>query len=216
VGRGYWKIALTDHDYIIEHLIRTGDRLGASHRSIQEAILFYTQGNMYLSDQAIKVWETAFPELRAVDVSPPQPGGDCIRFVTFVTSNLSYYSSDKTITMGDILASTDKTLAPVVAARYLTYSVSPNTPSSKRMIGYFDVQRGQPESQSEYVRIIGHHSQIEQAIRIGFAENYHSCAIQDVIFYINHEVAAPTTGSDFGRESAGCVPLSLFQPTPGG
>ncbi len=216
-GRGYWKIALTDHDYIIEHLIRTGDRLGASHRSIQEAILFYTQGNMYLSDQAIKVWETAFPELRAVDVSPTQPGGDCIRFVTFVTSNLSYYSSDKTITMGDILASTDKTLAPVVAAQDLTYSISPNTPSSKRTIRVFLMsQRGQPTSQSEYVSIIGHHSQIEQAIRIGFAENYHSCAIQDVIFYINHEVAAPTTGSGLWQRIGGVRTPVPVQPTPGG
>ncbi|GAK56102.1 hypothetical protein U27_03064 [Candidatus Vecturithrix granuli] len=216
-GRGYWKIALTDHDYIIEQLIRTGDRLGASHRSIQEAILFYTQGNMYLSDEALEVWETAFPELRAIDVSPTPPAGDCIRFVTVVTTNLSYYSSGRTITMGDILASNDKTLAPVVAAQDLTYSVSPNTPSSKRMLRVFLMsQRGQPTSQSEYVSIIGHNTQIEQAIRIGFAENYHSCAIQDVIFYINHEVAAPTTGSGLWQRIGGVRTPVPGQPTPGG
>lgn len=217
-GRGYWKIALTDHDHIIEQLIRTGDRLGASHRSIQEAILFYTQGNMYLSDEALQVWETAFPELSAVDVSPTPPAGDCTRFVTVVTSNLSYYSSGRAITIGDILASNDKTLSPVVAAQDLNYSVSPNTSSSKRMLRVFLMsQRGQPTSQSEYVSIIGHDAQIEQAIRIGFAENYHPCAIQDVIFYINHEVAAPTTGRGLWERIGGTrPPVPPVQPTPGG
>ena len=217
-GRGYWKIALTDHDHIIEQLIRTGDRLGASHRSIQEAILFYTQGNMYLSDEALRVWETAFPELSAVDVSPTQPDGDCVHFVTVVTSNLSYYSSGRAITVGDILASNDKTLSPVVAAQDLNYSVSPNTSSSKRMLRvYLMSQRGRPTSQSEYVSIIGHDQQIERAILIGTAENYHPCAIQDVIFYINREVAAPTTGRGLWERIGGVQPgIPPIQPTPGG
>ena len=121
---------------------------------------------MYLSDEALRVWENAFPELNPVDVSPTPIDGDCVRFVTVVTSNLSYYSSGKTITIGDILASNDKTLSPVVAAQDLNYSVSPNTSISKRMLRVFLMsQRGQPTSQSEYVSIIGHNSQIEQAIR---------------------------------------------------
>jgi hypothetical protein len=78
-------------------------------------------------------------------------------------------------------------------------------------------QRGQPNSQSEYVSIIGHDAQIEQAIRIGFAENYHPCAIQDVIFYINHEVAAPTTGRGLWERIGGTrPPVPPVQPTPGG
>ena len=64
-------------------------------------------------------------------------------------------------------------------------------------------------------KIIGHNAQIEQAIRLGFAENYHSCAIQDVIFYINHEVAAPTTGSGLWQRIGGVLTPVPVQPTPG-
>lgn len=215
-GRGYWTVTLSDHDYVLEQLVRTGYRINASHNSIQEAILYYTQGSMQLSKEAITVWETTFPELRVVDVSPPQPIGDCARFVIFVTTNQSYYASSRIVTTGDVLASNDPQCAPVVAGDDLSYSVSANTPTSKRVLRiYLLTQRNQPTSRSEYVSIMSHSSQIEQVIRIGTAENYHACAIQDVIFYVNREVAAPTTGKGlWDRMNGQITPIPPIS-TPG-
>lgn len=215
-GRGYWTIALADHDHILEYLIRTGDRIGASHTSIQQVILFYTQGDMQLTDDALEIWQTAFPELKAEDVSP-EPSDDCVLFVTFVSSNLSYYSSSRTITVGDVLASTDPSLTTVAAAQDLTYSVSPNTQSSKQLIRVFPMKNtGFPDAQSEYVSIIDHNSQIEQAIRIGYAEQYTSCEIRDVIFYINRQVAAPTIGKRLWERIGGGAQTPVPPvPTPG-
>ena len=217
-GRGYWKISLADHDHIIEQLIRTGDRMGALHSSIQQAILFYTQGNMALTDEALDVWENAFPELDVSDVTPDPTPGNCTRFVTVVTTNLSYYPSSRAIMIGDILASNDSILSPVVAAEDLNFSVGADTQSSKRLLRVFLMsKRGQPTAQSEYVSVISHNSQIERAIRIGFAEQYHPCAIQDVIFYINHEVAAPTTGKGLWERIGGVQPTipPITSPTTG-
>jgi hypothetical protein len=75
-------------------------------------------------------------------------------------------------------------------------------------------QRGQPSEQSEYVKVIHHDSRIEQAIRIGNAEQYHACAIQDVIFYINGEVPSLTIGKGlWDRLGGGTQPTPT--PTPG-
>jgi hypothetical protein len=211
--RGYWIVTIVDHDHIAEQLIRTGDQMGAQFGSIQQAIFYYTQGDVQLTDEALEVWETAFPELKA-EVSPtPYPYGDCVYFVTVVTANLSYYAASRTITVGDILASSNPLLSPVVAAEDLNFSVSPNTQSSKRLLRvYLMSPRGQPSEQSEYVKIITHNSQIEQAIRIGTAEQYHACAIQDVIFYINHEVPSLTIGKGLWDRLGGTLPPV---PTPG-
>ncbi len=214
--RGYWITAIIDHYHIAEHLIRTGDRMGAQFDSIQQAIFYYTQGNVQLTGEALKVWETAFPELK-VDTTPsPYPYGDCVYFVTVVTTNLSYYSSGRTIMIGDILASSSPSLSPVVAAEDANFTVSPNTQKSKRLLRvYLMSRRGQPSEQSEYVRVINHNNQIEQAIRIGHAEQYHPCAIQDVIFYINHEVPSLTIGKGLWERLGGTQPPAPPVPTPG-
>lgn len=214
--RGYWITTLVDHDHIAEQLIRTGDRMDAQYTSIQQAIFYYTQGNVQLTGEAAEVWATAFPELKT-ELSPtPYPYGDCIRFVTVVTTNLSYYASSRTITIGDILASNSPSLSPVVAAEDLYFSVSANTQSSKRLLRiYLMSQRGQPSEQSEYVRVIQHDSRIEQAIRIGNAEQYHACAIQDVIFYINGEVPSLTIGKGLWDRLGGTVPTPTPTPTSG-
>ena len=215
--RGYWITTLVDHDHIIEQLIRTGDRMDAQYSSIQQAIYYYTQGNVQLTGEAAKVWATAFPELKAETSPYPYPYGDCIRFVTVVTTNPSYYSSSRTITIGDILASNNQMLSPVVAAEDLDFRISANTQSSKRLLrAYLMAQRGQPSEQSEYVKVINHNSQIEQVIRIGNAEQYHACAIQDVIFYINGEVPSLTIGKGlWDRLGGGTQTPVPAVPTPG-
>jgi len=196
-NRGYWITTLIDHDHIAEQIIRTGDRLGATYTSIQQALFYYTQGTVQLSGEAAEVWREAFPELNA-QATPPDGGqqvGECINFVTVVSNNLSSYSASRAITVGDILAPADPGLAPVVAAEDTNFSVAGNTSDSKRALRvYFLSKRGQPSPQSEYVSIITHDSQIEQAIRIGVAEQHHSCAIQDVIWYLKNEVPNLTIG----------------------
>ena len=212
--RGYWILALIDHDHIAEQLIRTGDHMSARFDSIQQAIFYYTQENVQLTGEAQDVWENAFPELK-ISVSPtPSPYGDCLWFVTVVTSNLSYYSSSRAITVGDILAANNPALSPVVAAEDVNFSISPNTQQSKRVMRvYLMSQRGRPSEQSEYVSIINHNSQIEQAIRIGTAEQYHPCAIQDVIFYINHEVPSLTIGNGLWNRLGGTLtPIPTSAP----
>jgi hypothetical protein len=212
--RGYWIVTLVDHDHITEQLIRTGERMEASYASIQDAIFYYTQGRQLTGD-ALDVWETAFPELKIVDTQPtPYPYGDCMYFVTVLTNNLSYYSSSRALTIGDVLVSNDPMLSSVVVAEDVSFSVAPNTPNSKRLVRvYLMSQGGKPSEQSEYVSVITHHAQIEQAIRIGYAESYHPCAIQDVIFYINHEVPALTIGQGLWDRLGGTQPAPV--PTPG-
>lgn len=189
--RGYWKLILVDHDHVAEQLIRTGNRLGSSHNSIQQAILFYTQGNMALSNEAKIVFYTAFPELEVP--SPPQVCPPCMYCVTLVTDNLSQYSSSKSVMIGDVLGPKDPGLSPVVAAEDLSYTVSPETAGSKRLLKTLSMKRqGVPYEQSEYVSILSHDSQIERVIRIGIAENYDNCAIQDVVWYLNKEVTSLT------------------------
>jgi len=213
--RGYWITALVDHDHITEQLIRTGDRMRAQYNSIQQAIFYYSQGNVQLTGEAAEVWVTAFPELKAETSPTPYPYGDCVYFVTVVTTNLSYYTSSRTIMIGDILASNNPSLSPVAAAVDLNFSVSANTQSSKRLLRVFLMsQRGQPSAQSEYVKVINHSNQIEQAIRIGNAEQYHACAIQDVIFYINHEVPSLTIGKGLWDRLDGTQPPTPPVPTP--
>ncbi len=197
-GRGYWTIALADHDHILEYLIRTGERIRASHTSIQQTILFYTQGNMQLTDDALAVWDTAFPELREA-AATPTPSGDCVIFVSLVSSNQSHYSSSRTVSVGDILASNDPSLTTVVSSQDLSFSVPPNTQGSKQLFRVFPMKkRGRPNTQSEYVSVIDHNSQIERAIRIGYAEHFTSCEIQDVILYLNREVPSLTIGRRLG------------------
>ncbi len=218
-GRGYWTIALADHDHILEQLIRTGERIGANHRSIQQAILFYTQGGRNLSDDALEVWESAFPEFAIVedgqDGEPPVDG-TCSHFVTLVASNVSYYSSARNVTIGDILAPKDPSLSPVVAAEDLNYSVSPGTQQTKRLLKVFLMKNiGRPLPEDEYVSIINHNSRIERVIRIGQAESYANCAIQDVIFYLNGVVATPTTGENlWERVGGGGNGTPVPTPTP--
>lgn len=215
--RGYWITTLIDHEHIAEHLIRTGDQMGAQYNSIQQAIFYYTQGNIQLTGEAAKVWATAFPELKAGTSPTPYPDGDCIYFVTVVTTNLSYYASSRTITIGDILASNSPALSPVVAAEDISFNVSANTQSSKRLLRvYLMSQRARPSEYSEYVKVIHHDSRIEQAIRIGNAEQYHACAIQDVIFYINGEVPSLTIGKGlWDRIGGGTQTPVPSVPTPG-
>ncbi len=203
-GRGYWTIALADHDHVLEQLIRTGDRIGALHRSVQEAILFYTQGDMQLSDAGLEVWESAFPELKAEPSPEQEEIGDCVHFVTVVSANLSQYTSSRSVRIGDILAPRAPGLSTVIAAEDLGYSVAPTTQASKRLLRVFLMQQtGIPTPESEYVSIINHDSRAEQAIRIGFAEQYSPCAIQDVVFYFNRVVAAPTIGKKLWERIGG-------------
>jgi hypothetical protein len=204
--RGYWITTIIDHDHIAEQLIRAGEQLGAEFDSIQQAIFYYTQGNVQLTGEALAVWNAAFPELNA-EVSPTPPSVDgCTYFVMVVTSNLTWYTAGHTITIGDILASSDPSLSPVVAAEDVNFNISPNTQSSKRLLRvYLMSKRGQPSENSEYVRIITHDSQIERAIRIGIADQYHACAIQDVIWYFNHEVPSLTIGKGLWDRIGGYV-----------
>lgn len=194
--RGYWLLTLVDHDHIAEQIIRTGERMRAQFDSIQQAIFYYTQTNVRLTDEAQKVWDTAFPELRTgAAPTPPTDDSDCVRFVTVVTSNLSYYAANRALTVGDILAANNPALSPVAAAVDVTINVSTTTAAARQILRvYLMSQRGQPSEQSEYVSLVSHSSQIEQVIRIGTAEGEHPCAIQDVIFYLNNEVPALTTG----------------------
>ena len=211
-GRGYWTIALTDHDHIAEQLIRTGDRMGALHDSIQEAVWFYTLGNTQLSTEGKKVWQTAFPELAPETTSPTTPG-NCVQFVTYVAGNQSSYSSKRNLTVGDILGASDASLGPVVAAEDLSTVVPANTSSSKQAVRVYLMRKsGQPGSQSEYVSVINHSSQIERAIRVGHAENYHPCAIQDVVFYVNRDVATLTLGQQLWTRLGNAA----ITPTPSG
>ncbi len=195
-GRGYWTSALVDHDHVIEQLIRTGDRIGALHNSIQQAVLFYTQGDMVLTDEALKVWQTAFPELQATPSATPVPNnGSCGLFVMAVSSNRTQYPVTRTIMIGDVLGASTKTLSTVVAAEDLRYSIPANTKNSKRLLRVFVMKKqGRPASESEYVNVINHHKELEQVIRIGQAGNDHPCAIQDVIWYVNKEVPSLTLG----------------------
>lgn len=81
----------------------------------------------------------------------------------------------------------------MVAAEDLSYTVSPETAGSKRLLKTLSMKRqGVPYEQSEYVSILSHDSQIERVIRIGIAENYDNCAIQDVVWYLNKEVTSLT------------------------
>lgn len=214
--RGYWITTLIDHDHIAEQLIRTGNRMDASPTSIQQAIFYYTQGTSQLSGEAAAVWAAAFPELATAPKQTPYPYGDCLQFVTVVTSNLSYYSAGRAITIGDILAPNSPALATVVAAEDLSFNVSPNTSNSKRLLRvYLMSHQGIPSENSEYVRVINHSGQIEQAIRIGTAEHYHPCAIQEVIFYINHEVPSLTIGKGlWDRLGGGTIPTPTPPPGP--
>ncbi len=211
-GRGYWKITLMDHDHVAEHVIRTGSRMGALHASIQQAILFYTLGDMQLTSEALDVWETAFPELTQAAVTPT-PAAGCTYFVTMLTSNLSHYSSSRSIMIGDVLGPKDNMLSSVVAAEDLTYNIPANTKDSPRLIKVFLMsKRGQPSSESPYVSIINHHAQIERVIRIGVAENHHACAIQDVIWYINNEVSSLSQGKALWERLEG---VATPTPSPG-
>jgi hypothetical protein len=212
--RGYWITTLIDHDHIAEQLIRTGDRMGATYSSIQQAIYYYTQGSVQLTGEAAEIWETAFPELKTELTPTPYPYGDCMYFVTMVTSNLSAYSAGRSISVGDILASNNSSLSRVVAAEDLDFTVSPNTPTSKRTLRvYLMSQRGKPTEQSEYVQIINHSSQLEQVIRVGIAERYHACAIQEVIYYINGEISSLTIGKGLWDRLGGGGTGGI-QPTP--
>ncbi len=211
-NRGYWITTLIDHDHIAEQLIRTGDRLGATYTSIQQALFYYTQATVQLSGQAAEVWREAFPELNA---QASQPGGgqtgECINFVTVVSNNLSYYTASRAISIGDILAPADAGLSTVVAAEDINFSVSANTPNSKRALRvYLLSKRGQPSPQSEYVSIINHDTQIERAIRVGMAEQYHACAVQDVIWYLKSEVSGLTIGQGLWNRLGG----TAIPPTP--
>ena len=207
--RGYWITTIIDHDHIAEQLIRAGEQWGAEFDSIQQAIFYYTQGNVELTGEALAVWNEAFPELNA-EVSPTHTPNDCTYFVTVVTSNLTRYQAGQAITIGDILASSDSSLSPVVAAEDVNFNISPNTQTSKRLLRvYLMSKHGQPSEDSEYVRIITHSSQIEKVIRFGIARQYHACAIQDVIWYINHEVPSLTIGKGLWDEIGGYV-----TPTP--
>lgn len=215
-NRGYWITALIDHDYIAEQLIRTGDRLDADYESIQQALLYYTQASAQLSGEAAKIWREAFPELNA----QATPGGDqinpqqCVSFVTVVSTNMSYAAAPRTTTIGDILAPAETGLAPVIAAEDMDFSVSAGTQTSRRTLRvYLLSKRGQPSPQSEYVSVIDHDSQLERAIRIGRAENYHACAIQDVIWYARSEVPNLTTGQGLWDRLGGTSPTPA--PTPG-
>jgi hypothetical protein len=216
--RGYWITTLIDHDHIAEQLIRTGDRMGATYSSIQQAIYYYTQGSVQLTGEAANIWKTAFPELETELTPTPYPYGDCMHFVTVVTSNLSAYSAGRSISVGDILAAKNPSLPLVVAAEDLNFNVSPNTPDSKRTLRVYPMsQQGKPSQQSEYVKVINHSSQLEQAIRIGVAERYHPCAIQEVILYINGEIPSLTIGKGlWDRLSGGAKPSPTPPvPTPG-
>lgn len=194
-GRGYWTIALTDHNQVAEHIIRTGNNLNAQHVNIQQAILYYTHGNTQLSTEAVKIWQTAFPELISA-VATPTSLPDCLSFITYSASNPSQYASQRKISIGDVLGSSDASLSRVVAAEEVTYTVPANAQASKYTVKVFQMSlRGQSSAQSEYVSIIKHDAKIENAIRIGTAENYRPCAIQDVIYYLNREVSSLTTGA---------------------
>lgn len=215
--RGYWITSLIDHDHIAEQLIRTGDGMEASYNSIQQAIFYYTQGNVALSGEAADVWANAFPEL-TTEISPtPYPYGDCTNFVTVVTSNLSYSTAGRMISVGDVLAPANSSYAQVVAAEDVNYNLSPNTTSAKQVLRvYLMSQRGRPTEQTQYVRIVNHNTQIEQAIRVGTAEQYHPCAIQDVIFYMNNEVASLNLGqrlwARLGGGTGSYTPVPTYPP----
>jgi hypothetical protein len=213
-SRGYWITALIDHDHIAEQIIRTGNRMGARYASIQQALYYYTQGNVQLTGQAADIWREAFPEL-AAQAAQPGPGqtGECVHFVTVVSQNISAYQSSRTITIGDILAPVDASLSPVVAAEDAAITVSANTPSSKRGLRVYVLsKRGQPSPQSEYGSVINHDSQIERVIRIGIAEQYHACAIQDVIWYLKNEVPTLTIGQSLWNRLGGTGQVPT--PTP--
>ncbi len=198
-GRGYWMISLSDHNHVAEQLIRTGNRIGALHASIQQAILFYTQGSVQLTGEALKVWQSAFPELKVGQVQP-NPGtgtgtGNCLTFVTYAATNATQHASTRKVTVGDVVAAKDQMSSQVVAAEDLTYTVPANAQEAKYLLKVFMMAKtAQPTTQTQYVSITKHDTQIEQAIRIGMAENYQPCAIQDVVYYINRVVATPTTG----------------------
>lgn len=216
-GRGYWMISLSDHNHAAEQLIRTGNRLGALHASIQQAILFYTQGRIALMGEPLKVWQTAFPEL-SVTVVTPTPIATCSTFVTFVASNNTQYASTRKLTIGDVLSPTNSATSAVVVAQDATYTVPANAQSSKFSVKVYLMsnKRTAPTSQTEYASITKHDTQLEQAIRIGTAENYACAAIQDVVYYINREVSAPTTGKQLwtrlNNTTNVCKRSTCFQP----
>ncbi|PID59103.1 hypothetical protein CSB45_01470 [candidate division KSB3 bacterium] len=186
--RGYWKLILVDHDHVAEQLIRTGNRTGGGHRSIQQAILFYTQGSVALSQEAEEVFYTAFPE---IDRSVPQPQfASC---TCYVTLSLPAAASVPSVMTGAVLGPRDQGLTTVVAADDIAYNAPGST--KKKLLHVFLMKKmGVPYESSEYVRFIRQDSQIERMIRIGKAESYSNCAIQDVIWYMNKEVTALTEG----------------------
>ncbi|GAK51993.1 hypothetical protein U14_03239 [Candidatus Moduliflexus flocculans] len=214
-GRGYWMISLADHNHVAEQLIRTGNRMGALHASIQQAILFYTQGNVQLTTEALKVWRAAFPELAPQAIATPTPS--CPTFVTFVASNTTQYSSSRKLAIGDVLSPKDRTSATVVMAEDLAYSVPANGQATKSVKTFLMSRTAVPTSQTQYDSITKHDGQSERAIRIGFAENYSCDAIQDVVYYINRQVSTPTTGRLLWERlnkgsNSGCTRSTCFQP----
>lgn len=217
-GRGYWMISLSDHNHAAEQLIRTGNRLGALHASIQQAILFYTQGRIALTGEALKVWQTAFPELSVTPIVTPTPATGCSTFVTFVASNYTQYASTRKVTIGDVLSPRDRMTSAVVVAQDATYTVPANAQSSKFSVKAYLMSNKltAPTTQTEYVSITKHDTDLEKAIRIGTAENYACVAIQDVVYYINHEVATPTTGKQLWdrlkNTTNTCKRSTCFQP----
>jgi len=215
-GRGYWMISLADHNHVAEQLIRTGNRMGALHASIQQTILFYTQGNVRLTAESLKVWQAAFPELTPQVVTPPVTG--CPAFITFVAWNNTQYSSSRKLAIGDVLTAKDRMSADVVVGEDLAYSVPANGQTTKSIKAFLTSKTSVPTSQTQYESITKHDGQSERAIRIGFAENYQCAAIQDVIYYINRQVPTPTTGKQLwdrikGDGSSGCTP-TCFKPCP--
>lgn len=212
-SRGYWITTLIDHDHIAEQLIRTGDRMGASYTSIQQALFYYTQGTVQLSGEALEVWRAAFPELNA-QPGPSETPTNCIYYVTVVTSNISAYSSGRAITVGDILAPSDPQLSLVVAAENATFTIGANTPNSKRTLRVYPLSKyGTPSQDSEYTSLIGHDSQLEEAILVGNSIQYSACGILDVIWYLKNEVPTLTTGQGLWEYLNGVITPT---PTPYG
>ena len=180
--RGYWKLILVDHDHVVEQLIRTGNRMGASHNSIQQAILFYTQSSMALSTEAKKVWDSAFPEWqRATPTPTPMP---CTYYVTFVAGNSTIVS------IGDVLEPRYQGLSRVVAAEGSSLS----TTGLKYSLQVFPMKTtGIPGETAEYLSIAFHDNELERTIRLGNAYMYSNCEIQNVILYLNKGLTSLTS-----------------------
>ena len=186
--RGYWKLILVDHDHVAEQLIRTGNRMGASHTSIQQAILFYTQGCMALSTQAESVFYGAFPELKTTTTTPPSCPL-CAYCVTLVSS-----ASLSSLRVGDVLQPENPTLSPVVFAEYLSDDVSAGTATSTDLLVTLAMKRQgvPPYVGSRYLSIVENNSQLKQVIQTGIIYGDSYCAIQDVVWYVNKEVSSLT------------------------